>query len=150
MGATAITTGRCAECGRAYQGNAARPRWAFTHDGALVGSVHTYHTAKKGYRYWTADGDQSADAALFDVWKEHVRGWPDGSNRESDDWYAFLLASQPTAVLSDAQRERLDWWIETGPLKMGVARGERILVAHAALVRDFQAWRKRLDRAKST
>jgi hypothetical protein len=61
---TARDTVVCADCGRAYTPQA-KPRWAFAHDGRLVGSVHQMHTTPKDYPYWTTDGNQSPEAALF-------------------------------------------------------------------------------------
>lgn len=137
---TARDTGVCVDCGRPYVAQA-KPRWAFAHDGRLVGSVHQTHTNPKGYPYWTVDGTQSPDDALFSVWLWEVYPLAD---RLSDAYWARMLASSssPTIDLSADQRERLDWWLTVGPLKLGYQREAGILAAYRALIEDFRAWRE--------
>jgi hypothetical protein len=138
---TARDTGVCVDCGRSYVPRA-KPRWAFTHDGRLVGSVHQMHTIHNGYPCWTADGSLTPEEALFSVWLWNVPGIPD--DRKSDAHWAWFLASSssPTVDLSADQRELLDWWLTVGPLKLGQQREAGILAAYRALIERFLAWRE--------
>jgi hypothetical protein len=48
--------------------------------------------------------------------------------------------------LSADQRERLDWWLTVGPLKLGYQREVGILAAYRQLIEDFLAWRETVPR----
>jgi hypothetical protein len=80
-------TGVCLVCGRAYAGRPARPRWAFSHDGRLVGSVHAAHAQQptRDFPYWTADGELSVEAARFEVWQANVWPGPPGTDQAAGD-----------------------------------------------------------------
>lgn len=107
--------------------------------------MHVQQNGKR-YPYWTADGQQSVDAGLFDVWRQYVQGWPPREQRDSDEWFAFLLANEPSTELSSRQQEQLAWWIE-GPLKLGHDREAVILAKHRVLVEQFSLWREAVPHA---
>lgn len=142
--------GSCLCCGRSYAGRAARPRWAFAHDGHLVGSVHTYHENAHGrsFPYWTSDGEQELETARFEVWRFRVHGRviveeTGGTPHQSDEWCAFTLAdgaARRDGQLSDRQTEQLEWWLSVGPMKLGEQRRTGILRAYHALLAQYRAW----------
>jgi len=138
-----IVEQRCASCGRFY-GPSSKPRWAFTREGRMAGTVHASCLLARGYHYLSTSLSQTV--AQFDIWTLELRPRPP---RESDDWqvqFLISLAEDPLSeTLSDHQVERMRWWTVNGPLQLGEHREPGLREAYAALVREFLQWRRTLQ-----
>src|SRR5258708_39632931 len=97
---TARDMATCLVCGRRYAGRPTKPRWAFAHDGHLVGSVHASHTQQpaRDFPYWTAEGTLSLEAARYEVWRWNIFPRPVTGFRASDEGWAFTLAAGEPSV----------------------------------------------------
>lgn len=134
----------CSLCGRQYT-KTSKPRWAFTEDGQLIGSVHTSCGQRGSYIVVGYVRTMHPEAARLRFWLETLQHHSSGDNAQNiPSLYAQSLIGnkRPSPILDQRQNDLLPRW-ETrrkNPLLAHEIAGVRI--AYRDLIRDFWTWNK--------